>query len=239
MGVWGWLMEQTPGQGRSRASGPDRILRRGLRGTQEAPTSTSALFLSAHTRGLFVTQPHGRRQKLPSPSEFKRATSQKCLSHDSRWLPQLRSGPTSGHSVSMDKRVLGRRGCCHAGWLGGEESPENPPWVAKSEGAVRPARETRCRKRAPWGAVTAIIGILNGNVCWPLGDVYLSFLVDAPRRPAQPGLCLASTPPHPPHPALCVLKAVLVNQRVVPHTRRIHMCVGGDREVLEMQILEP
>lgn len=62
-----------------------------------------------------------------------------CLSSD--------RDPPVDTAVSLDKRMLGRHGCCHAGWLGREESPENPPWVVKSDGAVRPARETRCRNR--------------------------------------------------------------------------------------------
>lgn len=41
--------------------------------------------------------------------------------------------------------------------------------------------------------VTAGTSVLNVNVLCPVGAVYCSFLVESPRRPAQPGLCLASS----------------------------------------------
>lgn len=123
MGVWGWLMEQTPGQGCSRASVPNWSQR--LEDCMEArrlSLSTSVLLLSVRTDGLFVTQPHGGKRKLPSASEFKRATNfsvpipADCLSSD--WDPPVDT------SVSKGKGMLGRRGCCHIGWMRGEESPE-------------------------------------------------------------------------------------------------------------------
>lgn len=116
-------MEQTPGQGCSRAWVPNWSQR--LEDRTEArrlSLSTSVLLLSMHTDGLFVTQPQGGKRKLLSASEFKRATNflvtipTDCLMSD--WDPPVDT------SVSKDKSMLGRRGCCHVGWLRGEESPE-------------------------------------------------------------------------------------------------------------------
>lgn len=108
--------------------------------------------------------------------------------------------------------------------------PRNPPWVGKSEGAVRPARETICRSRKNWGVVITVIEMLNVNVWWPLGDIYLSFLVDSRRSPAQPGLCLAS--PN----SRCAEGSPCQSKCGSPHLQNQH--VGEDTEVLEMHILE-
>lgn len=62
---------------------------------------------------------------------------------------------------------------------------------------------------------------------WPLGGV--CFLVDSPRRPAQPGPCPAA-------PALCVWGGASL--RTV-HRPAASAQVGKHREVLEMHIPEP